>query len=114
MPVAGVAILAAMLTLTVLGARRRAWWWTLPACAMLALLPTTSVVPLADAAVDHRMYLPLVAVAGFLALSGASPFEAGSRSHALHAMLGERLGPAGWTWRQAINGEALLLGLAYR
>jgi hypothetical protein len=29
-------------------------------------------------------------------------------------MLGERLGPAGWTWRQAINGEALLLGLAYR
>ena len=58
--------------------------------------------------------LPLVAVAGFLALAGASPFEAGSRSHALHAMLGERLGPAGWTWRQAINGEALLLGLAYR
>jgi hypothetical protein len=43
--------------------------------------------------------LPLVAVAGFLALAGASPFEAGSRSHALHAMLGERLGPAGWTWR---------------
>jgi Flp pilus assembly protein TadD len=71
MPVAGVAILAAMLTLTVLGARRRAWWWTLPACAMLALLPTTSVVPLADAAVDHRMYLPLVAVAVGLAALGA-------------------------------------------
>ena len=49
-----------------------------------------------------------------MALAGASPFEEGSRSDALHGALVDRLGPSGWMWRQAIDGEALLPGLVGR
>lgn len=63
MPLVGAAVLASMLALVAAGIRRARWWWTLPACALLALLPTTSIVPLADASADHRLYLPLMALA---------------------------------------------------
>jgi len=41
---------------------RRRWWGAIVACVVLPLLPTTSVIPVADAAVDHRMYGPLAAI----------------------------------------------------
>jgi hypothetical protein len=53
--------------------------------------------------------LPLAALGLFLALADSPPFPAASRSYALHAELGERLGPVGWLWGRAISGEATLL-----
>jgi predicted Zn-dependent protease len=63
MPVVGALVVAAGAALAVVGIARRAWWAVLPLVAMVVLAPTTSIVPLADAAVDHRMYLPLAVVA---------------------------------------------------
>ncbi|MCH2161497.1 MAG: tetratricopeptide repeat protein [Phycisphaerales bacterium] len=48
--------------LIVYGVWARKWWAILPIWFVLALLPTTSVVPLADPAADHRMYFALAAV----------------------------------------------------
>jgi len=45
------------------GVARRRWWGFLPAWFLVALAPTSSVVPLADPAADHRMYLPLAPIA---------------------------------------------------
>lgn len=44
------------------GMWRRAPWAAAPALALLVLLPTSSVVPLRDVLVEHRMYLPLASV----------------------------------------------------
>lgn len=46
------------------------WWGVLPVSFVLLLAPTTSIVPIADAAVDHRMYLPSAAVAIGLIAAG--------------------------------------------
>lgn len=61
--VVGSAVIVGTLVALVLGARRNAWWTVLPSTIVLAMLPTTSVVPLADPVADHRIYLatlPLV------------------------------------------------------
>jgi hypothetical protein len=55
--------------------------------------------------------LPIAAIALFLALADRPPFPESSRSYDLHAELGARLGPPGWLWGRAINGEAVLLGI---
>jgi Flp pilus assembly protein TadD len=62
MPLVGGALLAFGALATVMGLARRAWWAIVPLAIAVLLAPTTSVVPLADAAVDHRMYLPLAVV----------------------------------------------------
>ena len=49
--------------------RRRPWAW--PAAAFFLLLaPTSSLLPVAAPAVEHRMYLPLAAVAGLVIVGG--------------------------------------------
>ncbi len=50
---------------------RRAWWGALVACVVVPLFPTTSFIPIADAAVDHRMYGPLAAIIAGVVLGGA-------------------------------------------
>ena len=42
------------------GAWRRRWWGFAAVMFFLILAPTSSVVPTADAAAEHRMYLPLL------------------------------------------------------
>lgn len=58
----GWAVLIGLTWATVAGLLRRAWWTVLPVVFVVLLAPTTSFVPLADVAVDHRMYLPLAIV----------------------------------------------------
>jgi tetratricopeptide (TPR) repeat protein len=62
MPVVGALVLTGGATMAMVGLARRAWWAVLPLAVAILLAPTTSIVPLADAAVDHRMYLPLAVV----------------------------------------------------
>lgn len=47
---------------SVWGVIRRTWWGFLGACFFLILAPTSSIMPIADIAVEHRMYLPLISV----------------------------------------------------
>lgn len=61
-PVVGVALLLATAAVTGIGATRRAWWIALPILLVLVLLPTTSIVPLADPVADHRLHLALLPV----------------------------------------------------
>ena len=59
----GIAMILLALATIVIGWSRHAWWTVLPIVAVLALLPTTSVVPLADPVADHRLHpamLPIV------------------------------------------------------
>jgi predicted negative regulator of RcsB-dependent stress response len=57
-------VLVAIVIVTAVGLRRRAWWTVLPIAVVLVMLPTTSVVPLADPVADHRLHpamLPIIA-----------------------------------------------------
>lgn len=58
----GIAI-AALLALTLYAMVRRPAWGFLGAWCFLILAPTSSVLPINDLAFEHRMYLPLAAVA---------------------------------------------------
>ena len=84
--VVGSSVLVAIASIIVIGLRRRAWWTVLPIAAVLVMLPTTSVVPLADPVADHRLHpalLPIVAgivvaiVAGVRIIALRSPTLAG-------------------------------------
>ncbi len=55
-------IVMALLGLTVVGVVMRSAWGFLAAAFFLILSPTSSFIPIRDAAFDHRMYLPLAAV----------------------------------------------------
>ncbi len=87
-------LLLGVSTLVILAAAawigRRRWWRVLPWCFVLLLAPTTSIVPIADAAVDHRMYLPSAVVAlslaGVALAVGTTALAAGMRPWALHAL----------------------------
>ncbi len=46
----------------VIGVIRKTWWGFVLACFFLILAPTSSIMPIADLAVEHRMYLPLICV----------------------------------------------------
>ena len=81
--VLGIAAIAALLALLVRG--RSAWWIVLPIEFCVLLAPTTSVVPLADAAADHRMYLPSALIAIAVVALGAR-FAAGSGGRRLVAI----------------------------
>ena len=59
-------------------------------CFFLLLAPTSSVIPIADLAFEHRMYLPLAAVVSLLVLGGVATLEAllPSREHVRRGMAG--------------------------
>ena len=58
----GMGLLLTMLGLIAVGVWKQRWWAVLPACFLVMLAPTSSVLPLADPAADHRMYLPLAPI----------------------------------------------------
>lgn len=55
-------VVVALLGLSVWGMIRRAWWGFLGMAFFFILAPTSSFVPIADLAVEHRMYLSLIPV----------------------------------------------------
>jgi len=59
-------ILVPLLVATVSGLIRKAWWGFLGAWFFIILAPTSTIVPMKDAAFEHRMYLPLAGVVAFL------------------------------------------------
>ena len=75
-------VVLGLLALTVLALAKYPPWGFLGASFFLILAPTSSFVPIRDATFDHRLYLPLAAiaaglvVAGFTALKASSPTEA--------------------------------------
>ncbi|MCM8794883.1 MAG: tetratricopeptide repeat protein [Candidatus Omnitrophica bacterium] len=61
-------LLLVLAAVTVLLFRRRNWAGFWAAWFFLTLAPTSSVIPLADAAFEHRMYLPLIGPVTLLVL----------------------------------------------
>ena len=55
-------IVVGLFIASVWGVIRRTWWGFLGASFFLILAPTSSFMPIADIAVEHRMYLPLISV----------------------------------------------------
>lgn len=55
-------LVVGLLLVSLWGAFRRTWWGFAGLSFFLILAPTSSFVPIADIAVEHRMYLPLIAV----------------------------------------------------
>jgi len=66
----GAAIVLALLAGTVLALRREPWVGFWGAWFFLILAPTSSFIPIADAAFEHRMYLPLAAVVVLVVIGG--------------------------------------------
>lgn len=64
------AMVLALLAGTVLAFRRRPWLGFLGAWFFLILSPTSSILPISDLAFEHRMYLPLAAVAMVVVIVG--------------------------------------------
>ncbi|MCL4206623.1 MAG: tetratricopeptide repeat protein [Pirellulaceae bacterium] len=62
-------IVLGLLAVSVGGLVRRAWWGWLGVSFFLILAPTSSVLPIADTAMEHRMYLPLAAVIALVVLT---------------------------------------------
>lgn len=48
------------------GLLRHRWWGALMLMAILAIMPTSSFIPVSDVIVEHRLYLPLAALAVLL------------------------------------------------
>ena len=55
-------LLIALLLASLWGLIRKRWWGFVGMSFFLILAPTSSFVPIADIAVEHRMYLPLICV----------------------------------------------------
>ena len=92
------AVVLALLALAAAGlARRRAWGF--PAAAFfLILAPTSSILPLADLAFEHRMYLPLAAVVALAVVAAAQGAD---------ALLRRRIAAP---WRRRTLGRMIGLG----
>lgn len=60
--VPGMVVILALLAATIWAIVRRPGWGLLGAWFFLILAPTSSIMPIADLAFEHRMYLPLAAV----------------------------------------------------
>ena len=63
-------IVAVLLLMTAWAAARRWWPGFLGAWFFLILAPTSSIMPIADLAFEHRMYLPLIGVLALVVLAG--------------------------------------------
>jgi protein O-mannosyl-transferase len=61
-------VIVALLTLTIVALIKRSLLGFLAAAFFLILAPTSSFVPIKDAAFDHRMYLPLAALTALVVL----------------------------------------------
>ena len=66
----GAAVVGALVAATAAALALRPAWGFLGAWFFLILAPTSSFMPIADAAAEHRMYLPLAAVAAFVVIGG--------------------------------------------
>jgi tetratricopeptide (TPR) repeat protein len=81
----GALIIGALGTATLYALVRRPGWGVLGAAFFLILAPTSSVMPIHDLAVEHRMYLPLsivvvaVTVGGYVALQKLAAKNQGLR-----------------------------------
>jgi len=64
------AVVLALLAGMVLAFRRRPWLSFLGVWFFLILGPTSSILPIADLAFEHRMYLPLAAVVTLVVIAG--------------------------------------------
>jgi tetratricopeptide (TPR) repeat protein len=89
----GAMVVAALLAATGYALWRWPAWGLLGAWFFLVLAPTSSVMPLNDLAVEHRMYLPLAAVAvavvfAAYAAAGALVLSARRRAMVLRCLLG--------------------------
>jgi protein O-mannosyl-transferase len=62
-------VIVAMLIATFWAIARQPRWGFLGGCFFLVLAPTSSVIPIQDLAFEHRMYLPLAALVGFVLLA---------------------------------------------
>ncbi len=63
-------VLVGLLGASVWGVIKKTWWGFLGLSFFLVLGPTSSLMPIADLAVEHRMYLPLIAVIGVVVAGG--------------------------------------------
>jgi len=89
-----------------IGVVKRKKWALAVLCFYLLLSPTSSIVPVADLAVEHRMYLPLLLVVlllvvGFFMMMARINFRAGSRGAS-----------ASMIFHVSVVALAALLGLA--
>jgi tetratricopeptide (TPR) repeat protein len=104
-PAAGwAALLGALAWLRARGARAAAFWLGL---AILALVPTSSVIPLADLAAERRMYLSVGGFATLAALAGTRagarvPRLAGALALAVAAALGLATFARNQLWRDPV------------
>lgn len=100
------ALLLALVAVAVIAYRRYRLATFCLGWMFITLAPSSSIIPLRDAAFEHRMYLPIIGLAWLVVVGG----------HDLLARLAQRRGrsPAGW-WRLATGAAAVwiaLLGLA--
>ena len=68
-------LIVGLLALTIWALVKRTGARILGAAFFLVLAPTSSFIPIADAAFEHRMYLPLAAVAILVVLAGYALFD---------------------------------------
>ncbi len=63
-------VVLALLGVSIWGMARRVWWGFLGMSFFLILAPTSSIMPIADLAVEHRMYLSLISVVVCVVVAG--------------------------------------------
>jgi tetratricopeptide (TPR) repeat protein len=97
--------LAALLTATIWGVARRHWLGFLGAWFFVTLGPTSSIIRIADTIQEHRMYVPLAALAVLAVVAG----DAG-----LRAVLSPRVSRGAQTLVRTMLLGAVLLGLGAR
>jgi len=91
-------VVVGLLLASIWGVFKRAWWGFLGLSFFLILAPTSSLMPIADLAVEHRMYLSLIAVvcvvvaSVYTVLSKVLPGKAGAYGLVLTVILTMALG----------------------
>ena len=62
----GMAFVLVWIVVGTAGLLRHNWWGALMLMAILAIMPTSSFIPVSDVIVEHRLYLPLASLAALL------------------------------------------------